>query len=322
MDREIVKKAKRANLSQYIEIVLGFTPQRRYRDSVFYFSPFREETEASLHVTYKAGIWVWYDFGSVHYRGDAIEFVKMYRDCSFQEAVEELLQFSGESYAVSVCNTGNISRKTTDGTRKIRRIIKARKTYDRLVNNGLLARKYFTERGLRFHAEIGCKIYTDFRDHTNYIAIPLPNVENLRGLELREICSLNRELEIGIKKRKNHGSKTLWVLKRDISRFLLAESILDALAGEVLLGDEQISLASLNGVGQVNQLEALIQSLRPEEMIVSMDSDRAGREALGRVENILREYNIAYEVWKLDTKDLFRELHKAEGGSINAVNAP
>jgi hypothetical protein len=321
MDRDIIEKAKRVNLSQYIEIVLGLAPHRRYKDSVFYFSPFRVETEASLHLTYKDGIWLWYDFGSGHHRGDTIEFVKMYRDCSFKEAVEELLQFSGESLAVSVFHGKSKPEKPSIGSRKLRNIIKARNTYARLMSNDVLISKYFTERGLRFHEEMGCKIYTDFKDHTNYVAVPLPNVKNLRGLELREICSLDRELEIGSKKRKNHGSKTLWVLKRDTSRLLLTESVLDALAGEVLLDDEQISLAALNGVGQVNQLKTMILSLRPREMIVSMDNDRAGQDALQTIQKTLEDFNIAYKVLETETKDLFRELHKAKGGSRNAAYA-
>ncbi len=320
MDRDNIEKAKRVNLSQYIELVPGLVPQRRYKNSVFYFSPFRVETEASLHLTYKDGIWVWYDFGSGHHRGDTIEFVKMYRDCSFKEAVEELLQFSGERLSVSAFSTKSKPKKNI-GINRLRSIIKTRNTYDRLVNNNVLIRKYFTERGLRFHEEMGCKIYTDFKDHTNYVAVPLPNMNNLRGLELREMCTLDRELEIGSKKRKNHGSKTLWVLKRDISRVLLTESVLDALAGEVLLDDDQISLASLNGVGQVNQLEAMIRSIKPKEMVVSMDNDRAGQDALKTVKKTLEEFNIAYKVLKTETKDLFRELHKAKGDNRNAAYA-
>lgn len=321
MERDMIDKAKRANLSQYIELVLGLAPQRRYKSSVFYFSPFRTETEASLHLTFKDGFWLWYDFGSGHHRGDAIEFVKMYRDCSFKEAVEELLQFSGESLTISVVNNRARTEKPLTGPKKLRRIIKVRNTYDRLVKNDLLARKYFTERGLRFHEEMGCRIYTDFKDHTNYVAIPLPNVENLRGLELREMCSLDRELEMGSKKRKNHGSKTLWVLKRDTSRFLLAESILDALAGGILLNDQEISLAALNGVCQVNQLEAMVRSVKPGEVIVSMDNDRAGQDALTKIKKTLEEFNIACRVLETETKDLFRELHKTKGGNRNAVYA-
>lgn len=314
MNRDIIEKAKRVNLSQYIEIVLGLAPQRRYKNSVFYFSPFRIETEASLHLTYKDGIWVWYDFGSGYHRGDAVEFVKMYRDCSFKEAVKELLQFNGESLALSVFDSRPKHEKPSTEIEKMRRIIKARNTYGRLVNNNVLIRKYFTEKGLRFHEEMGCKIYTDFKDHTNYVAIPIPNTEHFRGLELREICSLARELETGSKKRKNYGTKTLWVLKRDTSRFLLTESVLDALAGEVILNDERISLAALNGVGQVSQLKAMILSLKPKEMIVAMDNDRAGRDALIVIETILRDFNIDYQVWNTEENDLFRELHKTKGG--------
>jgi hypothetical protein len=320
MDRDIIAKAKRVNLSQYIEFVIGLAPQRRYKNSVFYFSPFRTETEASLHLTYKDGIWVWYDFGSGHHRGDTIDFVSMYRDCSFKEAVEELLRFSSENLAVSVFNTGAKTKKKI-GIKKLRSIIKTRSTYNRLVKNNPLVRKFFTERGLKFHEEIGCRIYTDFKDHTNYVAIPLPNMENLRGLELREMCSLNRELEKGRKKRKNYGSKTLWVFKRDTSRFLLAESVLDALAGEVLLNDERISLAALNGVCQVNQLEAMIRSIKPKEMIVSMDKDRAGMVALKKIQNTLEDLNVACKVLETETKDLFRELHKVRGGNRNAAYA-
>jgi hypothetical protein len=166
---------------------------------------------------------------------------------------------------------------------------------------------------------MGCKVYVHFKDQVSYIVFPLPNPGKLRGLELREICGLDKEIGLTEEKknRKNYGTKTLWVYKRDTSRILIAESILDALAGEVVLDDYRISLAALNGVGQVYQLDPLIQGLKPQKVFFAPDRDMPGRETELIAEKIFKRNNVEYEVLETKEKDLFRELH-AKKGVINA----
>ncbi|MBI5666272.1 MAG: toprim domain-containing protein [Nitrospirae bacterium] len=214
--------------------------------------------------------------------------------------------------------------KTDLAHNKIKKILWTRKFYNRLPNNNeRLIRKYFSERSLRYYPELGCKVHVHFKDHLSYLAFPLPEVDKLRGLELREICSLEKELGLteGKKNRKNYGTKTLWVFKRDTSRMLVAESILDALAGEVILNDYGISLVALNGVGQVSQLDPLVQTVKPQKIILAIDKDIPGRETEVIAKEIVRKNKIDYELLETREKDLLRELHKAKGGSENAAYA-
>jgi len=316
MEREIIDKAKRINLMSYIEHVLGLVPQRRASGGVFYLSPFRQEREASLHVSLSNGIYQWFDHGSASREGgDAVKFVLALRQCSFKEAVNELLQFDG----LSLENEQNlpVNRSRTDtGRNRMKKIFWARKLYSRLPkNNEKIMKRYFIERGLRFYPELGCKVYVHFKDLLTYIVFPLPNPEKLRGLELREICGLNKEIGLTEEKknRKNYGTKTLWVFKRDTSRILVAESILDVLAGEVILNDYSISLAALNGVGQVSQLDPLIESIKPQKVVFTPDRDMPGRETEIIAKEICETNKVQFEVLETKEKDLFRELHSRKG---------
>ncbi len=316
MERKIIEKAKNINLMSYIELVLGLVPQRRVSGGTFYFSPFRQESEASLHVSLLNGIWQWYDHGSANRDGgDTVKFVLKLRQCSFKEAVDDLLRFDGSSCENE--QTQPVNRSKIDTSRnKMKKIFWARKFYSRLPNNNeRLIRRYFTERRLRFYPELGCKVYVHFKDQLSYVTFPLPNPEKLRGLELREICGLDKEIGLTEerKNRKNYGTKTLWVFKRDTSRILVAESILDALAGEVILNDYNISLAALNGVGQVSQLNPLIQSMKPQKIVFAPDRDMPGRETELIAKEIFKRNNVEYEVLETKEKDLFRALHLGKG---------
>lgn len=315
MERETIDKAKNVNFPSYLEVIIGARPGSRSRDgSIMYYSPFREESSASMHVTFEDGIWKWFDHGSSRGGGDAIDFVLLYRGVSFKDAVKELLSFNGESLNVAIDRTYSIKKQATEYKRtkdmkNIAKMIRGKKFFARLPQNDNSVRKYFQDRGLMYYQEMGCRIYTSFKDHCNFVVIPLPNIENLRGVELREMCSVEKELQVGSdKKRKNFGTKTLWVLKRDLSKMLITESILDALAGELVIGDPTMTLVSLNGVGQVSQLEDLFSVIRPDEVILCTDNDFPGQDARMIAEQIMKEKNIRYSIYETKEKDLFREF--------------
>jgi hypothetical protein len=123
--------------------------------------------------------------------------------------------------------------------------------------------------------------------------------------------------------RKTWGRKTLWLLKRDPLRILIAESILDALSGEILLGDETITLCSLNGVCNVSQLEDLFIQYRPKEVLMALDADEPGLKATREaVEIALRHSAPVIEfTGHIDAgvKDLHRLLMlKAESRCLSA----
>ncbi len=328
MEREVIEKARGINLPAFIECVSGQTPQRKRANGMFYFSPFRTENVPSLHVSFKNGLWLWYDHGSAeHMGGDAIEFVRNLKDCSFNEAIEILLDFDGHELTPGRRTSRKDSVRYEQHTRyshsnsaKLRKIFRVREFYDRLSDNYTTTmKKYFTDRGLRFHEEIGCKVHFHFIDKVRYIVFPLPYQKNMRGLELKEICSLEKDLGLidERKKRKNYGTKTLWLFKRNASRLLVTESIVDALAGEIILDDYNISLAALNGVGQVSQLDQMMKALKPKKVLLSIDKDIAGEEATRIAKQILLKNRVVHEVLKIKQKDLFRELHSTKMKEVN-----
>jgi hypothetical protein len=328
MDRDAIERARSINLPFYIECMEGLVPKRKSPQGVFYLSPFRTEKVPSLHVSNRNGIWLWFDHGAVECTGgDAIEYVRKLKGCSFKEAVEILLDFEGHTLTSlrEMNNKGGIgsvnrtSRSSGNGS-KLNKIFWVRGFYEKLPKNYITTiKKYFTDRGLKFHEEIGCKIHFHFNDKLRYIVFPLPYRENVRGIELKEICSLQKELGLTNerKKRKCYGTKTIWAFKRDTSRLLVAESIIDALAGEIILDDDNISLAALNGVAQVVQLDRVIKTLKPKKVFLSIDDDGAGQQANKVARQILIKNRVAHEVLNIKQKDLFRELHTTAMKEVN-----
>ncbi len=315
--KEDIELARGVNLPSFLEHEFGLVPSQRSRTGVFYHSPFRSESHPSLHVSYKGDIWVWYDHGSVEKAGgDAIELLRRL-GYSFAEAVEKLSRFNGGNpgQRISCVNkTKKVKKDVNSVIEKFERIRKARELYERLPDLEGTVRRYFAERGLRFHGELGCRICVEFSEGTRYIVFPVPYPSDLRGLEMREIVPVEKEISTdpGTKKRRRcRGVKTLWVYKRDPSRLLITESILDALAGEMILDDQTMTLVSLNGVNQAGEVEFLIKSMRrPEVVYLSLDRDECGYSAERIVYDILKKHSVKEIIKPVITeKDLFREYY-------------
>nr|MBP7529101.1 toprim domain-containing protein [Syntrophorhabdaceae bacterium] len=141
-----------------------------------------------------------------------------------------------------------------------------------------------------------------------YVAIPLPSPWDMRGLEMREIRGTAR---------KTLGEKTLWQLRRDRKKLLVSESVLDCLAGEVILGDNTMSLCSINGVTNVMQLRNYLRNNRPDEVYIAFDNDLAGITARDKAVEIISETGaeIVYveDHFAAGVKDLHRLLQKELG---------
>jgi len=134
-----------------------------------------------------------------------------------------------------------------------------------------------------------------------YVGILTPFRLKMRRLEPRQI---------GGGLRKTWGRKTLWLLKRDPLRILIAESILDALSGEIILKDERITLCSLNGVRNVFQFKGLFVQYRPREVIVALDNDEAGLRATREAFEITGQNSISAVEFVQHTVADVKDLHK------------
>jgi|GEM_PF-2461845 hypothetical protein len=273
-------------------------------NEMFYFSPFREETSASLHLTYTDHQWFWYDFGEGK-GGDAIEMYCLLHRCTFQEAVAAL---AGPVMPITpVAIQQHRRNKAEAHVKTLKQIAWARHTYNALPSSDHETAAYFAVRNLPYYPEIGCKVFNHFKEHRRYLAIPLPNPAKCRGLELREICTLDTEL-YGEKCRKAYGPKTPWLFKRG-SKMLITESFLDALAGDVILGGQELTLVSINGAGNAHSVGPVLDYVKPEFVFMALDRDEPGRKAQAVIHGILEGRRIPHESLKFAAKDLFRELH-------------
>ena len=273
-----IEAARRTNLLLLIES-LGHQPSWRGAGKTMFMSPLREEDNPSFSVSFYKGRWYWKDWGNGK-SGDAIRFVQDYYGIGFLEAVVKL---NGSSRFQSVSPPKQSDNHAADKAEWVRRlygdILSLMTDGDR---DGI--RRYFNERRVKYYPEMGCVIHNSFKDHKSFLAIPIPDPKDIMGLE----CRQNK----GGGDRKTLGHKTLWVLKRNVQtkRLLFAESILDALATEIVLNDNDITLCSLNGVGNVPKIDSVLKTYRPRETLFALDNDEPGRAAQATAMQIAERY--------------------------------
>ncbi len=260
-----VEAARAVNLASLIEH-LGYKPRWYSSEKAMFKSPLREEENPSFSVSFYKGRWVWKDWGTGE-TGDSISFVMAYYGLSFPEAVRKLTggSITPPPRSASV-------KYDADKIDFVRRLYADRM---KLMSEkeARLIRGYFSERGVKYPPEMGAVIYRSFREKKTYLGIPIPHAGCIKGLECREL---------GGDSRKTIGHKTLWYLHRNSPTILVTESIMDCLAGEIVLGRQSApppSLLSLNGVGNVSRLAGVMEKLRPQRVLLALDSDLPGREA-------------------------------------------
>lgn len=264
-----VPEAKNVNLLAYVES-LGYAPVSMKGSKAMFLSPLRSESSPSFSVYQYNGTWFWYDFGSGE-KGDSIEFVKRYYQVSFSEALDILL---------GVTVAANPIRQDSADDQEANKIPWVRELYTNLVMTGKQpGGAYFQGKCVDYYPVMGAVTYTCKTG--SYIGIPVPYVSRMRGLECRGLDG----------DRKTLGHKTIWLLKRDTSRILVTESILDALAGEIILMDKTMTLCALNGVAMVEQLEALVKKYKPAEVLLALDNDEPGLIAQEKAIKLIRPYS-------------------------------
>ena len=160
---------------------------------------------------------------------------------------------------------------------------------------------YFEGKGVRYYPQMGSSIYTSFHEKKVYVATPIPSPGKIKGLECRELRGAGR---------KTIGLKTLWVLRRDVKKVLVTESILDCLAGEIILKDAGMSLCALNTVANVGKLQDFLSQYNPESVLLALDDDAAGRKATGKALDILNDKHIRASVVMEHVRAGVKDLHK------------
>ena len=265
-DREI-EEARRVNLAHLIES-LGHKPRWFSAEKAMFSSPLREEKTPSFTVSYYKGRWGWKDWGTSE-SGDTIAFVQAYYGLGFIEAVRKLSGGTNLSVPSSAPAPSARSEYDEDKIKFVRKLHSDRMSLMSPKEHRIV-RLYFEDKKVIFYPEIAVVMYHSFKDKKSFVGIPMPHARCIKGLECREIGGTDR---------KTLGDTTLWYLGRKSSKVLVTESILDALAGEIVLSDSTVSLMSINGVGNVGKLDGVLAKLRPKEVLLALDNDAPGREA-------------------------------------------
>jgi hypothetical protein len=302
---EISRIKAEVNLIAYLE-AMGLRPSWRKNGSAMFFSPLRVEKNPSFYVSCRNGVWLWKDWGTGE-SGDIIKFLQLLYGIDFLEVLRRLKEERPGIFYPSAVPVDPLKRVHED-PQWVRRFYEKRRrglTFQRTIE----VKKYFFRRGVNYYPEMGCIQWRLREDGRDCIGIPIPFPRKIRGIEWRELEGDSR---------KTWGKKTLWVLKRDPHRILVAESILDALAGERVLNNYSITLCSINGVTNVTHLEKLFNQYKPEEVILALDADEPGRIATRSAVEIAVRLSIPrvveYEEHiQAEVKDLHELLMKKGG---------
>lgn len=283
------------DLLSLVEMVAG--RGQKEGTCVKFFSPFREEKNPSFAV-YPDG--KWFDFG-LGEGGDAISFAMKYWNLPFKEAVEKLMELNG---AIRIAP----ERENETPPRRDRRETKRRAEalYRKLVETSdpVKVEGYFRGKGVNYHHEIGAVLFPSVKQASTYVAIPCPYREKVLGLECRKI-------EGGGLGRLTLFGKPLWLLKRNLSTMLITESILDSLAGEIILNNQDLTLVALNGVGNKRKVPGMVKKYSPRIVLLALDADDVGQRTQNEITQSIRSLTqIRYvnDHIKAGVKDLHRLL--------------
>jgi hypothetical protein len=295
MERAEIERLKRIDLISYLES-MGFRPEWKKADKAMFYSPLRPERNPSFYVYCTDRGWFWKDWGTGE-SGDIIKFVELYYGVGFLEAVERLSSSPSTYFTPSIESQKSAPQKdSVDWVREFYRkesFLSSKKIE--------IVKSYFIKKGVNYYSEMKCIPINDRKEGKLYVGIPVPFPLKMRGLELREVNGNSR---------KTWGRKCLWLLLRNPGRFLVAESILDALSGEIILDDYKITLCSLNGVTNVSQLGDLFTQYRPEVVVLALDADEAGEKATREACEIAGRHSISVIEFTGHIEAGVKDLHK------------
>jgi len=296
-DREI-ESARLVNLMVLIER-LGMQATNKREDKATFLSPLRSETSPSFTVNYYRGRWTWKDWGSGD-SGDAISFVQSYYNLDFLEAVKKLNGDSSYDFTPPPPQAvAAAAARKAESAEWVRNLHK-KKTGNVRPNELAMMKEYFAQKGVKYHEEMGCFVYYQTKENRKFVAIPTPFAENISGIECKEIGGSNRHTV---------GDKGVWLLRRS-RRAVVTESIMDALAAEIVLDDETLTLISINGSGMTEYLPDLFNELRPEELLFAMDNDAPGRGAQQKAMQIALAFCNKLQVIDDHVRAGVKDMHK------------
>ncbi|MEW6545039.1 MAG: CHC2 zinc finger domain-containing protein [Nitrospirota bacterium] len=266
---EMIRQARSRNLIDYL-ISLGHAPATQVKGSKAMFrSPLRVDRNPSFSVCERHGAWVWYDFGTKEH-GDVIAFAMQYHGWTFAEAVAHLAGACPvrSRRPPSPPQPVEPDQSVTGKIEEVRALYRQTKLAQTAEDQAAIV-AYFTERyRLPVYPELNAVVLR--WKETRYLAIPIPNLKHLRGLECR---ALQPDQTPETWRRITLGRKTLWVLQRGSPAVLVTESVVDTLAGDRLYPDWRFTLVALNGIANWDKLEGLMEQIKPKAVWLALDND-------------------------------------------------
>lgn len=255
-------------------------------------SPFRDEQSPSFAVYPQTN--TWFDFG-LGEGGDLVSFFRRFYNCGYREALCEI-----EAYTVA--GATNERQAPSAAKPPMAKPLTAKPPRVKVKPHG--TEEILKGMGLPYTSEWGSFIMK--KGSSEYLAFPCPSRYQPEGLECRLLLGDGP-------KRMTIGKKSIWRFLVPTRRYLVTESIVDAIAGMCVI--PAVSLISLNSVSNWEKgVEFLNRFTRGDATVfLALDNDDPGRAAsekmCGKINDCCRVEDVS-RMYK-GHKDFYRYLqHK------------
>lgn len=258
-----IAETKNVFIADYLQSI-GITPCRQQGNNLWYYSPFRNETEASFKVNLARN--EWYDFGTGK-GGDILKFVM--ERCGTNDVSQALHIISGEMPKITANSFSFHPQEVLPAFEYIQ--IKP------LVNPSLL--QYLNERKIHLSlAQAACKeVHFKFKDKP-YFCIGFEN--DLGGYELR-----NKYYQGGL------SPKTITAVRNNNDACCIFEGFMDYLSFLTLLrkrnpdafNTNKWDYIILNSVSNVSKAIDIISGYKKKYCY--LDNDKAGIAVFKEIQN-------------------------------------
>ena len=237
-----------------------------------YFSPFREETSASLHIDRSKNLW--YDHGA-GMGGTNVQLVMLARKCSMQEAYRFITRLDPTLVPEEV-------KSRTSGTNAIRAVRDIKSDY---LLNYFESRKIPEELARKYCREI---IMRNQQRNQTVTLIGFEN--NAGGYALKSPSGYKSTTAAGITTINDKGVRT------DIptsSSVLVFEGFFDFLSWQVLQSSlcPSCDVVVLNSVSNLNRASDYLRL--HDKIVCFLDNDTAGKKAFSSIKTMLPDKQIA-----------------------------
>ena len=231
-----------------------------------YFSPFREESVASLHIDREKNLW--YDHGS-GLGGTNVQLIMLARHCSQKEAY---------SFIAAIDPTLSVLTPMPE-KKKGSEIISVREIRSNYLIRYLESRKIPVELARLYCKEV---IVRNNERGQNFTLIGFEN--NAGGYALKSPSGLKSTSRAGITTINIDGKRSVVPSTDNVSIF---EGFFDFLSWQVLQSADipNCDILVLNSVNNLNKAEAYLKG--HSSSLCFLDNDEAGRKALQSVMNMM-----------------------------------